>query len=78
MFELWDINVGSFDLFLAAASQWRVVSAGLGGLVWLGLDYVGVDVLMKRTPIDDADGQLWADLMVMEDAALEAFGETQR
>ena len=79
MFEVWDINAASLDLFLAAQSQWRIISVGMSGvLIWLGLDYLGVDVLMRRRGASDNDDALFADLMVMEGAALEAFGEIER
>jgi len=79
LFEVWDINAASLDLFLAAQSQWRIISVGMtGALVWLGLDYQGVDVLMRRRGASDKDEQLFADLLVMEGAALDAFGDIER
>lgn len=61
--------------WLAVETQWRVV-AGLGGIVWLGLDYAAVDVVLRRLPIDGAD-QVFADLMIMETEALEVFRESR-
>lgn len=79
MFELWDINAAAFELFLSLESQWRVLSVGMSGhLVWLGLDYQGVDVLMRRRCIADEDGVLFADLQVLEAAAVAAFAEIGR
>jgi hypothetical protein len=79
VFEVWDINAASLELFLAVQSQWRVISAGMSGvMIWLGLDYQGVDVFMRRRAIDDADGNLFADLVAMEDAAMSAFAEVAR
>lgn len=76
MFAVWDINADSLSLFLAVQSQWRVVSVGMSGvMLWLGLDYQGVDVFMRRAGIKDDDGQLFGDLMVMESAAMTAFAE---
>lgn len=78
MFEVWDINAEALSLFLAVQSQWRMLAvAGLGGgkIIWQGLDYVAVDVLMRRGQIDDPDGRLFSDLVLMEDAALAAFAE---
>ncbi|WDR00753.1 DUF1799 domain-containing protein [Devosia sp. J2-20] len=79
MFEVWDINAASLDLFLAAQSQWRVISVGMSGvLIWLGLDYQGVDVIMRRRGARDNDDALFGDLLVMEGAALDVFGEIER
>lgn len=79
MFEVWDINATSLDLFLAVQSQWRVIAAGMSGvMIWLGLDYAGVDVFMRRSKIDDPDGHLFADLVAMEGAAMAAFAEAAR
>jgi hypothetical protein len=79
VFEVWDINAASLDLFLGVQSQWRVIAAGMSGvLVWLGLDYQGVDVFMQRTRIEDPDGHLFSDLLAMENAAMAAFAEVAR
>jgi hypothetical protein len=81
VFELWDINAGVLDLFLAVQSQWKcvAVASSIGGaILWLGLDYAGVDVFMRRGRIADEDGELFADLLEMEGAALAAFSETAR
>ncbi|MBI1246163.1 MAG: hypothetical protein GC202_14270 [Alphaproteobacteria bacterium] len=79
VFEVWDINRRSVELFLALATQWR--TAVLGGglepsrLVFLGLDYAAADTLLpvRRSA---RRRRLLDDLRVMEAAALEAFGET--
>lgn len=76
MFDLWDINAGVLELFLGVQSQWRCIAvAGMGGgaMIWLGLDYAGVDAFMRRARIDDADGELFTGLVAMEAAAMQAF-----
>lgn len=79
MFAVWDINVEALNLFLAVQSQWRVIAVGMAGtIVWLGLDYAGVDVFMRRAGIADAEGALFSDLLVMESAAMGAFAEAAR
>lgn len=79
MFEVWDINNPSLQLFLGVQSQWRIVAAGMSGvMIWLGLDYDGVDAFMRRTALDDPEGHLFSDLLAMEDAALKAFAEAGR
>lgn len=78
VFEIWDTNWDALQLFLLVGTQWRILAvAGMGGgsVIRLGLDYSGVDVVMRRRRILDENGQLFADLQVMEHAATEAFGE---
>lgn len=69
-FEVQPANWPAVTAFLACETQWRV-AAGLAGLIWLGLDYAAVDVVLRRTGSDAA----FADLQLMEDAALEVFSE---
>ena len=69
-FDVWEENWASVCAFLDCQTQWRV--AGFGGSKMLGLDYTAVDVVLRRTGADDG---VFADLMVMEAAALKAFGE---
>nr|WP_267967780.1 MULTISPECIES: DUF1799 domain-containing protein [Rhizobium/Agrobacterium group] len=53
--------------FLACDTQWRVVGVGLGGMIWIGLDYTACDVVFRRGRYADP---VWDDLRVMEEAAL--------
>ncbi|WP_203560910.1 DUF1799 domain-containing protein [Jiella pacifica] len=68
---VWAINWQTVRAFLACATCWRV-AVGLAGMTRLGLDYAGVDAMLRRRGFDDVD---FADLQLMEEAALEAFGE---
>jgi hypothetical protein len=77
VFELWDINADPWALFLALESAWRFLPAGMS-VIWLGLDYGAVDVFMRRRAIEDADGKLFADLMILEDEAVAALSESAR
>jgi len=60
-------NWDSLLAFLACDTQWRVVGVGLGGMIWIGLDYVACDVVFRRGKYAD---HVWDDLRVMEEAAL--------
>lgn len=42
------------------------------GIHWIGLDYTAVDVVMRRSKVDDA---VFEDLRLMEAVSLEVFGE---
>lgn len=70
---MWDTNWKSVETFLDCATQWRV-AAGFGAVARLGLDYAGVDALLRRRGLSD---QVFEDLCVMERAALKALGESE-
>lgn len=74
-FEVMLANAGAVEAFLACETQWRV-AAGMGGLTWLGLDYGAVDVVLRRTGLEDPD-RVFRDLQVMESAALSVFWEAK-
>jgi hypothetical protein len=72
-FGVWAENWDAVLLFAACDTQWRV-AAGLGGAQVLGLDYRGVEVVMRYTAIKRADrAPLFRQLQVMERAAIEAM-----
>jgi len=71
--RVWDNNWPSFEAFLACETQWQCVSRGVGGvLTWLGIDYAAADVVLRRR---NAEDHAFADLQVMERAALDTFSE---
>lgn len=69
-FEVMAVNWPAVTTFLACETQWRC-AATMAGLIWLGLDYTAVDVVLRRrgTEVD------FADLLLMEQAALDVFAE---
>lgn len=73
--EVWDVNWAAVSVFMACGTQWRVVAGGQG-FVRTGLDYAGVEVVMRRLAPAGADlSQLFGDLLVMEAAALPIINE---
>lgn len=74
--EVWAENADSLDAWLACSTQWRAVAPAMAPLIWLGLDYPGVDVVLRRQAPADPD-RVFVDLQVMEIEALAAFGEVQ-
>lgn len=70
-FQVWRENEDALIAWLAVETQWRIVST-MAGLIWLGLDYSAVDVVLRRLKSPD---RVFADLQHMELAALEAFNE---
>lgn len=75
--EIMRANAEAIEAWLSVESQWRAISAAPGRLMWLGLDYGAVDVVLRRRKWADPD-QLFEDLQVMEGAALDVInrGET--
>ena len=78
VFELWDVNVPAFELFLAVQTQWRFAIAPHGHLVRIGLDYAGVQAAMRLGRFRDDGGRLFTDLQAMEFSAIEVFGSAGR
>jgi len=71
-FEVMPANWKSVCAFLDCQTQWRAI-ASMAGVIWLGLDYQAVDVVMRRL---DLDSSVFRDIQVMERAALDVFAET--
>ena len=66
--EVWSGNWRTVSAFLDLASQWRWQI--VGDRVWISLDYVAVDVVLRRKGYEDVE---FADLQLMEKAAIDAF-----
>ena len=72
-FSLWPENWPVFEMFLRLQTQWRV-AAGLGGLMFVGLDYAAARWLFEVHDVADPAAML-DDLAVIERAALAALNE---
>jgi len=70
--EVWDVNWPIVVAFLDVTTQWRAI-AGLGGVLWLGLDYVALDVVLRRR--GDLGDELFELIRIMEQAALPVLNE---
>ncbi len=75
--EIMRANADAIEAWLALESQWRCISPGPGAIIWLGLDYGAVDVVLRRRKWADPDA-LFADLQEMEGAALEVMNRGDR
>lgn len=71
-FEVMPANWAALGAWLACETQWTTAGGGMAGLIWLGLNYAGVDVVLRRLGLQD---DVFVDLQVMERAALDVFGE---
>lgn len=68
---LWTCHLDAWDLFGRVQTQWRTSMGGSEGL-----DYNAVEVVMARRKVpEDRRDRLFADLQVIEQAALEAWSE---
>ncbi len=68
-FAVFPANWLAICAFIACETQWRAVSTQ-AEILWLGLDYVAVETVLRRVA-PEAD---FADIQIMERAALEVFG----
>ena len=76
-FEVWAENWDSVLFFLLLGTQWRALG-GMERVHWLGLDYAGVEITLRAEQIPRRDRHaLWADLRIMESAALEVLNKTE-
>lgn len=66
-------NWEALNLFLKCSTQWRY--AGMAGAC-TGLDYSGVDVVIRRSGIEDPDDAFWR-LQQIESEALAAMADKQ-
>ncbi len=73
--EVWDEHWDSFAVFRACATQWKVAGTAFA-LLHLGLDYAGVEVVMRNLLSDSADRRrVFTDVLVMEAEALPILNE---
>jgi hypothetical protein len=66
------MNWQSLLAFLDVATQWRTQIAPSGAIVWFGLDYVALDIVLRRRRAGD---DVFDDVMEMERAALKVLSE---
>lgn len=71
VFKVFEANWPAMMAFLACETQWRV-AATMAGTFCTGLDYAGVDAVLRRR--GDGDG-VFAGVQEIERGALEAMGE---
>lgn len=65
--EVWPDNVEALNVFIAMATQWRTSYGGA-----IGLDYNALPVVFDLVRVaQDARADVFDDLRILEDAALE-------
>lgn len=66
-FELWPEHQEAWNVYLGCSTQWRV-AVGMGGAYWEGLDYSGVDVVMRRYKVPrNRQDVVFGQVQVLED-----------
>lgn len=77
-FEVFEDNWQSLLFFVGLKTQWNISIGGMGGAIYLGLNYQSVESAMnlKQVP-KKARAELFNDLQVMEEAALEVLNKAK-
>lgn len=69
-YELWPEHGLAWKVFRRSGTQWRK-TAGVQRVVWEGLDYAGVEVVMRRCGVPEAQAdEVFEQLQVLEDETL--------
>lgn len=75
VYELWPENHEAWEVYRACATQWRLV-VGWGGVMYQGLDYGSVDMVMNRHRIRRKHWRrVLAQVRIAEDEALKHLNE---
>jgi hypothetical protein len=77
---IMECNWPVFSLFLACSRQWDSLISPLGEVIRMGMRWDQVEVRARHMPecraLDEEDtDQLWRDITVLQNHALEAFAE---
>lgn len=76
-FEVWPENIRIVNVFLSVDTQWRVI-AGLGGMVYQGLEMRSVQSALEMTLVKRGDWPtFFAGIRVMELAALPVLNSKE-
>jgi hypothetical protein len=62
-------------LFLRLSTQWKIIAAGMGSLVFTGIDYAAAGATMGMLRVKNRQSA-FDDLQVMEFAALEILNKS--
>lgn len=73
-FDVWPENAMAVKAFVACSSQWRTMSAGLGGSVFMGIDYAAARVALDAHGLV-LSGDDFRGFQVMEAEAARILNE---
>jgi len=73
-FELWPEHISAFEVFGACLRQWRIITVGMGGAYYQGLDLSAVDVAMRRLGVPVAqEREVLLQVLVMESEGVDVM-----
>jgi len=77
-FELWPEHALAWDVYLGCSTQWNV-STGLGVVFWNGLNYTGVEMVMRQYRVpDDQAPDVFEQIQVLERETLLIVNKPKR
>jgi len=77
-FEVEPENWETLLVFLACQTQWQREFAGMDGTqIWKGLNYPGVEVVMRMHQVSDSPS-VFRDLQIMESSALSELNKQRK
>lgn len=66
-YELWPEHADAWNVYLGCATQWVKTRSFGGPPVWEGLNYAGVEVVMRRYQVPaEQESDVFAQLQVLE------------
>lgn len=66
-YELWPEHALVWSVYLGCGTQW-VKTVGWAGVIWEGLNYQGVEVVMRRYKVPaEQEEEVFLQLQVLED-----------
>jgi hypothetical protein len=70
----------AWDVYLGCGSQWVKTPIPLGGgVVWEGLNYPGVEVVMRRYGVpQEREAEVFAQLQVLEQETVKLLNQQRR
>lgn len=77
-YELWPEHAQAWNVYLGCATQW-VKAVGLAGVIWEGLNYPGVEVVMRRYGVPpEREDEVFAQLQVLEEETVKLLNQRRK
>ncbi len=69
----------AWNVYLGCGTQWVKARGLMGGVVWEGLNYPGVEVVMRRYGVPpEQEGEVFAQLQVLEQETVKLRNQQQK
>lgn len=77
-YELWPEHALAWQVYLDCNTQW-VKAVGLGVVIWEGLNYPGVEVVMRRYGVPpEQENEVFEQLQVLETETVSIRNERRK